>query len=244
MKQSAAVGKRTVDRVYEDIRRGILSGRLKPGERITEEWLAERFGASRTPVRAAILKLAGDGFVEMTPRSGTMVKHRSAQEIADIYDVRAILESAAAKLAATRRTALDLAEISALQGEMVAVAGAPVDRLQDDDSDDDAVAPDRVERLSVLNKAFHQRILEAAGNATLTDSAGRLMDIGFLTNTYLRFSAVEISRSLSEHRNLVAALTSRDADWAEAVMRAHILGARNALHETATTSHLPGSDEA
>lgn len=229
------VGKRTVDRVYEEIRRSILSGRLTPGERITEDWLAERFGASRTPVRAAILKLAGDGFVEMTPRSGTMVKRRSAQEIADIFDVRALLESAAAGLAATRCDAVDLSQIRALQREMEEVAGAVADQARGVDPGGNPIAPDQVERLSVLNKAFHQRILEAAGNVTLTDSAERLMDIGFLTNTYLRFSAVEIVRSLSEHRNLVAALTSRDADWAEAVMRAHILGARNALQEMAPT---------
>lgn len=255
VKQGAAAGKRTVDRVYEDIRRGILTGRLRPGERITEEWLAERFRASRTPVRAAVLKLAGDGFVEMTPRSGAMVKQRSAQEIVDIYNVRALLESAAAGLAARHCSVLDLTEISALQDEMEHVlaahsASSSIDDRTGNPAVDpagnptgnpiadpagDPIAPDRVERLSVLNKAFHQRILEACGNATLRESAERLMDIGFLINTYLRFSPADIARSLSEHRNLVSALSSRDSDWAEALMRAHVLSTRNALQAMACT---------
>ncbi len=61
-------GLRMADRVYEAIRREILDGRLAPGEKITEAVLAERFAASRTPVRSAIVRLAGDGSEAMTPR--------------------------------------------------------------------------------------------------------------------------------------------------------------------------------
>ncbi|EAU43068.1 transcriptional regulator, GntR family protein [Fulvimarina pelagi HTCC2506] len=209
---------RAADRVYEDIRRCILTGKLCPGERLTEELLAERFGASRTPVRSAIVRLAGDGFVEMTPRSGTIVKRRSAGEIADIYDVRALLESAAAGLAARSRTDADLDELKRLQDEMEADFEAA-----------DIGETENVETLSLLNKAFHQRILDSSGNATLAESASRLMDIGFLINTYTSFSREEIARSVDEHRKLIDAIRSRDVYWAEAVMRAHILGARNSL---------------
>ena len=211
-------GLRMADRVYEAIRREILDGRLAPGEKITEAVLAERFEASRTPVRSAIVRLAGDGFVEMTPRSGTVVKRRTPNEVSDIYEVRALLESAAAGLAAGRCDARDLGELQAIQSEMeAATAGS----WQAED--------EVVEKVSTLNQAFHQKILEASRNATLADSAARLMNIGFLINTYARFSRPEIERSLFEHRQLIAALTSRDPAWAEAVMRAHILGARNSL---------------
>lgn len=211
-------GLRMADRVYEAIRREILDGRLAPGEKITEAVLAERFAASRTPVRSAIVRLAGDGFVEMTPRSGTVVKRRTPNEVSDIYEVRALLESAAAGLAAGRCDARDLGDLQAIQSEMeAATAGS----WQAED--------EVVEKVSALNQAFHQKILEASRNATLADSAARLMNIGFLINTYARFSRPEIERSLFEHRQLIAALTSRDPAWAEAVMRAHILGARNSL---------------
>ncbi|ORE98907.1 GntR family transcriptional regulator [Aurantimonas sp. 22II-16-19i] len=211
-------GLRMADRVYEAIRREILDGRLAPGEKITEAVLAERFEASRTPVRSAIVRLAGDGFVDMTPRSGTVVKRRTPNEVSDIYEVRALLESAAAGLAAGRCDARDLGELQAIQGEMEA-ATAGYWQAEDE----------VVEKVSTLNQAFHQKILEASRNATLADSAARLMNIGFLINTYARFSRPEIERSLFEHRQLIAALTSRDPAWAEAVMRAHILGARNSL---------------
>ncbi|MEN3794277.1 GntR family transcriptional regulator [Fulvimarina sp. MAC3] len=207
-------GLRAADRVYEEIRREILAGSLKPGERVTEELLAERFGASRTPVRSAIVRLAADGFVDMTPRSGTVIKQRSQSDIADIYDVRAILESAAAGLAAKARSGADLNDLKDLQARM---------------EHHFATAPGAIETLSSLNKAFHQRVLVAAQNATLADSAARLMDIGFLINTYINLSSEEIARAMSDHRNLIDAIASRDAEWAKAIMRGHIHGAKNAL---------------
>lgn len=217
-KQNGNPAPRTADRIYENIRRAILSGRLLPGERITEALLAEQFAASRTPVRSAMVRLASDGFVETKPRSGTVVKNRSAHDIADIYDVRAILESAAAGRAAIARSDEDLAEMGRLQAEMEATFEAgPLDE------------PDTIANLSSLNMAFHQRILKAARNATLADSASRLMEISFLINTYVRLSQDEIARSLSDHRKLIAAFESSDVAWAEAVMRSHILAAKNSL---------------
>ncbi|MCB8840385.1 GntR family transcriptional regulator [Aurantimonas sp. VKM B-3413] len=218
-KHGSKAGKRTADRVYEATRQGILSGLIKPGERITEELLAERFGASRTPVRSALVRLAGDGFVEMTPRSGTIVKQRSAREIGEIYDVRALLESEAARLASERRDAADLARLKAVQGELDALAA----NGQESEA--------RTEQLSILNRDFHQAILSASRNSTLADSAIRLMEIGFLINSYANFGPEEIERSLSDHRRLLVAIETRDAAWAEAIMRSHILGARNSLSE-------------
>ncbi|ORE93502.1 GntR family transcriptional regulator [Acuticoccus yangtzensis] len=207
------------DRVYEDIRRAIVQGELKPGERITEEVLADRFGASRTPVRSAIVRLASDGFVDMTPHSGTAVKSRARHEIAEIYDVRAMLESFAARLAAERHEEHHLARLDGIQSELEELSAAARRGERED----------AVDALSSLNLGFHQAILDAAGNPTLKDSANRLMDIGFLINTYASFDASEIDRSVSDHRKLLTAIRSRDGAWAEALMRAHILGARNSL---------------
>jgi len=67
---------RTVDRVYEDVRADIIRGQHPPGSRLTEEMLAERYEVSRTPVRAALHKLASDGFVDMIPRIGALIKIR------------------------------------------------------------------------------------------------------------------------------------------------------------------------
>ncbi|PZX12353.1 GntR family transcriptional regulator [Palleronia aestuarii] len=209
---------RANDRIYEEVRNGILTKRLPPGQKITEELLAEQFGVSRTPVRSAIVRLASDGFVEITPHSGTVVKRRLPGEIAEIYDVRALLESAAAGLCADVREAKDLSDLEQLHGTMEEIFNAAM-----------TGGTAQIEELSLLNKRFHERILKSCRNATLMESASRLMEIGFLINTYVTFSREEIGRSMDDHRKLITAIQSRDVHWAECVMRSHILGARNSL---------------
>lgn len=211
-------GIRANDRIYEEVRRGILTKRLLPGQKITGERLAKQFGVSRTPVRSAIVRLASDGFVKITPHSGTVVKTRSPGEIAEIYDVRALLESAAAGLCANVREAEDLADLRHLHDRMEEIFVAAV-----------TCGTEQVEELSLLNMSFHQRILRSCRNATLMDSVSKLMELGFLINTYASFSQEEISRSMNDHRKLIAAIESQDINWADAVMRAHILSARNSI---------------
>ncbi|MFY0734713.1 GntR family transcriptional regulator [Aurantimonas sp. NFXS3] len=204
---------RTVDRVYEDVRADIIRGQHPPGSRLTEEMLAERYEVSRTPVRAALHKLASDGFVDMIPRIGALIKTRSQAELAEIYGVRALLEGTAAGLAATRRSEADLARLTHLAEEMERIVA---DRGQ-------------IERLSRLNQEFHQVIAAASGNSTLEEAALRLMGIGLLIHTYGSFRSPDIRRSLAEHRVLIDALTAGDSDWATAVMRSHMLATRTAL---------------
>jgi len=204
---------RTVDRVYEDVRADIIRGQHPPGTRLTEEMLGERYQVSRTPVRAALHKLAADGFVDMIPRVGALVKTRSQTEIAEIYTVRALLEGTAAGLAAARRSEADLAALRRIADEMERIVA---DREQ-------------IEPLSRLNQEFHQVIAAASGNKTLEEAALRLMGIGLLVHTYGSFRSPDIARSLAEHRVLIDAITAADSEWATAVMRSHMLATRTAL---------------
>ncbi|HEY9056287.1 MAG TPA: GntR family transcriptional regulator [Aurantimonas sp.] len=209
---------RSADRVYAALRDAILKGDYENGGRLTEEVLAERFRVSRTPIRAALAKLAGDGFIDMIPHAGAVVRRRTIREVSEVYAVRALLESAGAGLAATLRTDADVAVLGAICDEMEARS-----------------AEDRgVEILSTLNKQLHHRILEISGNQTLRDTADRLMDIGFLIHSYTKFQPRDLGRSFADHRDLVSAIASRDAEWAASVMRAHILAARNTLLKTMT----------
>jgi DNA-binding GntR family transcriptional regulator len=203
---------RTVDRVYDSVREAILAGGHSGETRLTEEMLAERHGVSRTPVRAALQKLESDGFVEMIPRVGAVVRRRTLAEVAEIYEVRSLLESHAAGLAATRRSDEDVEALKRLQDKMDRIAG---------NGD--------VEGLSTLNRDFHTVILEASGNRTLAGSTNRLMEIGFLVHTYGNLGRQDVARSFAEHRNLIEAIGSRDVEWATAIMRGHLLGTRNAL---------------
>lgn len=212
MTKGASV-KRATDRVYEAVRDEIVRGRYQPGSHLGEALIAAQYGVSRTPVRAALARLHSDGFVTMTPHLGAVVITRSLAEVGEIFEVRAILESAAAGLAASRRSGQQLDTLAGIADAM--------DREHGEGAD--------VSRLSALNLSFHATILAASGNPILVQSAERLMALGFLTHTYAKFAPPDVARSLADHRNLLAALESRDEAWAAALMRAHVLGASHTL---------------
>ena len=88
--------------VFDHLREAILSGELKPGERLMEITLAEQLGVSRTPVREAIRKLQKEKFVEMVPRKGAYVANLTAKDIIDVLEIRIILEGFASELAADK----------------------------------------------------------------------------------------------------------------------------------------------
>lgn len=205
--------KRAADLVYERIKEEIAAGVYRPGVHLGEATLAERYAVSRTPVRAALARLESDGFIVIAPHTGAVVTKRTLAEVNEVFEVRAILESEAAGLAARRRSDGHVEALARIADAMEEIAGLDRD----------------VGRLSALNKEFHQTILDAAGNPTLRQSAERLMALGFLVHTYTRFTNRDIARSLTDHRNVLAAIESRDPSWANAAMRSHILGASNVL---------------
>src|SRR5258708_26156425 len=86
----------------ELIREAILDGRLEPGSRLKEEELARELGISRTPVREALLILHSEGLIETTPNRGALVRTHDAEDLIDLYQLRALLEGYAAGQAATR----------------------------------------------------------------------------------------------------------------------------------------------
>lgn len=213
MPRKPASGTRSADRIYTMLRTAIVNGEYLDAKRLTEEVLAERFGVSRTPVRVALHRLASDGFVEMVPHSGAMVRHRSREEIAEIFEVRALLESRAAKLAALSRTPDDLKRLASICERMEALGSSS----------------GKVESLSDLNQMFHIAILEISRNKTLLDTAARLIGIGLLVHSYKSFNPRERALSMDHHRELLRAISSRDGEWASSVMCAHILAARDTL---------------
>src|SRR3954449_12090798 len=99
-------------RVREQLQHAILEGVLKPGERLRAEALAQRYGTSRTPVREALLQLEAQGLVEVEPNRGAVVRAFDRADLLDLYEVRALLEPAAAARAARR---IDEAGIPRLQ---------------------------------------------------------------------------------------------------------------------------------
>ena len=130
------------DQVLAALRTAIIDGDYLPGERLTEDRLAEDFGVSRNPVREALRVAEAEGFVVILPRRGAVVASPSSGTIADMFAVRERLETLAARLAAERATAADVASLRALLDQ-----GREATQRQD------------LARVAELNSTLHLRIL-------------------------------------------------------------------------------------
>lgn len=194
------------------IRDGVIRGVYPPGHRLTEEELAEQYGVSRIPVREALRLLEGEAFVRVKPYSGTFVAELTAQDAADLLEIRGVLEPLAASRAAEHRTAAHLEALREILAEgNAALAATP--------------SPD-LELLAELNTRFHTLLTEASGNVTLTQI------IGTLRHKITWVYSVELPRraadSWAEHRLIINALERADADSARALMVAHVQSAQAA----------------
>jgi len=201
----ASQGKGTYVRLLEEIR----TGSLRPGARLTETELAKRLNVSRTPVREAIRKLEADGLVEHVARVGAVVRTLDYAEIIELYEMRAVLESTAARMAAHAATKIEIEELEEINTEMA-------DAIEDSD------------RIYELNRQFHLLLLGAAKNRFLIKSMATLQKTLMILGATTLSETARASSAIEEHRAVLVALRDRDALAAESSMRAHI----EAAHRT------------
>ena len=149
------------DRAYELIRLDILTFRLKPGERASERALSERYGLGMAPIRAALPRLVQEGLIEKSAERGTSVAPLTLRGIRETYQMRFLLEPAAAELAATR--GMDPARLDRLR-EVCEAEWA---------SEGDAA----VVHILLANRDFNIAIAEATGNVLLTRTIGHLQNL-------------------------------------------------------------------
>jgi DNA-binding GntR family transcriptional regulator len=197
-----------VPSLYHQLLEEVLEGDLKPGQILVESTLGQRFGVSRTPIREALRMLEQDGVLERVNR-GMRVRETSAEEVLEIYGVRAILEAAAARDAASRRTDFDLVTLERIMDQMSEARGATPDEM------------------AAINRAFHRAIWQAARNRTLTDLLERLAVHlrRYPATTYRRTGRWE--EALEEHRLILESIRAGDADAAAEVAEKHMWAARN-----------------
>lgn len=197
--------------VYAHVRERLRAGELAPGARVTEQQLAEELNLSRTPVREALRLLVADGMLRFRPNFGTFVAAWSESEIREIFDLRVLLESEVASLAAQRASAQQIVELIRIQDEIDEhqVTNCTLGR----------------EGLSTLNRAFHEVISAAGGSARLTSSLANAIETPIVLQTFKRYSPMQLQRSFSHHRELIDAISAKDAQWARAVMVCHIRAA-------------------
>lgn len=192
--------------VFLSLREDLRAGLYKPGDRLREEEIAKRLSVSRTPVREALGRLVAKGLVEASGGRGLTVRSLSAAEVLELYAMREILEGSAARLAAQHASPAEL------------------DALADLASIFEEQAHD-LGKMAQVNRAFHDAIFRAARNRYLNSSAEELQDaIALLGPTTFSVSG-RPPLAMAEHRDIVEAVTQRDAERAEALARSHIQNA-------------------
>jgi len=200
---SALSGSDLPTQVSNTLEEAIISGVLKPGERLRPEALANHYGVSRIPVREALRYLEAAGWVKIKPRYGVYVSERSEEELTALFDVRSVLEGHVARRAAERRTNEDLTELTDV-----------VERSRRAAELDDEAA------LANLSERFYATIRTAAHNSVLESNVASL-------EKRARFYFATVSHDLGRdwvqtHRQLWAAIKKQDADKAARISSHHI----------------------
>lgn len=193
------------DVVFNSLREGILTGELKPGERLMEIHLANRLGVSRTPIREAIRMLELEGLVTMIPRRGAEVANISRQDLEDVLEVRRALDVLAVTLACERITdeEVDKLEIAAKEFEQFT-------------KEKDATT------IADADVRFHDIILMASRNNRLIQMVNNLAErIYRYRLEYIKDSSTH-SRLIEEHTAILSAVKSRDIVAAKKVVELHI----------------------
>jgi DNA-binding GntR family transcriptional regulator len=195
----------------ELIRQAILDGRLEPGAALKEQELAHELGISRTPVREALLMLQAEGLIVATPNRSAVVREHDADDLKDLYQLRALLEGYAARQAAKR------------------ITGEELDRLDASCDRFDVIADDAVRELVKENLLFHNVILEAAGSERLRSMVQKVIELPLVYKSYIWYPPDQKRISAHHHRQITKALRARDAERAELVMQEHVFEARDLL---------------
>jgi DNA-binding GntR family transcriptional regulator len=208
----AADARSLSDQAYYRIRELIVTLELAPGSLVSERELMERLGLGRTPVREALRALARDCLVDVYPRRGMFVSGVDVRDLAGLSEVRMLLESRAARLAAERSTAADRARIERLLEELDEVGDSASDRT-----------------LMDLDQRIHRQVYECAHNeflaATLNEYYVLTLRIWFLALDRV----ARLEDAIQEHRELLVAIRDGDGVRAEEAMRRHVSGFEDAI---------------
>jgi DNA-binding GntR family transcriptional regulator len=206
------------DQAYVQLREAIISVELPPGTVLREDELTRWAGAGRTPVREAIQRLVRDGFVTVIPRRGTLVSEINITDLAAIYEVRAHVESWAARLAAERASAEERAVARELIAELEALR-----------------SEDGYEPLLTLDRRIHRFAYVCARNEFLLDTLDQYhnLSLRILNVAMKRYPSLTPSLDVVVHdqRKLLEAIIDGDGAAAERAAAQHVLRFKSAIRQ-------------
>ncbi len=216
MSDIKSIGGTVRSRAARELRDRVLTGRLRPGDRLDLDQITEEFGISRTPVREALLELSYEGLVTVTPRSGITVIGITPEDAVDNFAVLAALAGKAAEWATTRITGPQLDELH---------------RLADAVTEDGDVVE--------ANRRFHRAVNVAAGSPRLLTYLRQAVRV--VPVSYFALFPEQGRRSRVEHSELLDAIGRGHAPLARSIAEAHVLAAGAALGDWMRTNAEVGS---
>ena len=202
------------EQVAQRLRQMLVEGRIAPGAKLNERELAELLAVSRTPLREAIKMLAAEGLVELLPNRGAIALSLTEADVLNTFEVMAGLEGMAGELAAQRITPQELAEIQAMQFEMVA-----------------AYTRKDLSAYYAINSRIHAAISAAAKNPVLAtvynQVNARLQALRFRSNQ----DGEKWKRAVKEHEKMIEALAAHDGSGMREVLQQHLRNKRDVVLE-------------
>lgn len=220
-------------RAYRHIRKKLLDGSVPPGSRLSYGTIGKEIGVSATPVREAIGQLASEGFIELVPQLGAVVRELTREEAIELYELREAMESYAAARAAERISERQLGELF----DILAESAALVEKVRKSKQPTEKTT---AKKFHSLDLAFHMTIIEASRNRRMLKVVG---DSHILTRIFqadrheFRLDILETTQA--EHDAIAKAISSRDASASHNAMQRHI---RNSLDLTLTEADEENAD--
>ncbi len=202
-------------RVYVELKRTILEGSFSPGEVLPEDFLTAATGASRTPVREALVLLQGDGLVEIVPRKGARILEMSSEELTELVEARMLLETAFFDRAVGR---IPLKIIETFKDDMAVI----IAEMQLIETTSPLWAKKRSE-YSQLDFKFHRSLVEAIDNRFLLNDYNKLLDrvIVYSHHTIIKYPSF-FMRSAKEHDDILNAILNGENEKAKKLLKMHL----------------------
>ncbi|MCP3026550.1 GntR family transcriptional regulator [Halobacillus sp. A5] len=200
---------------YESIKRAILHGEYPPKMRLTEEYLANEFNMSRTPVREALRKLESEGLI-VSMKRGVTVRHFTKEDIEQIYDLRTLLEGYAAAQAAIHRQDKNLNEMreaNLLYEEAITTYFKTGETT--------------IEHILDINHSFHDAVIKASQNQHIHSHISKVVVVPLIFRSFYWFDEYQLRHSLDAHKTILKAIEQQDTERARAAMHEHIYHGRD-----------------
>ncbi len=206
------------DIVFKTLREAIVTGELKPGERLMEIKLANEMGVSRTPVREAIRKLEQEGLVRLTARKGAEVAPINAKDLKEVLEIRKALEGLACQMACQHATEEQIQDLSRINQDI-----------------EKAIGDGDIERIARLDALFHDRIGVYSSNTQLIMILSRLKEhiyryrLEFIADTRNKRQIIE------EHEKIIQDITNKNEKAVRRDIEHHIEGQERYILNTLST---------